>query len=264
MEYFWRVLTASFKVFLVFFSIGTLLLLSFLMGFLIREKWSLIRSGNKMISYYGALGLKILGIEVQWKGQVNPNDNHLIVSNHLSYTDILALAAKVPTSFVTSVEIRDTPILGHICKAAGCLFVERRSKRNLGQEVKDITKALSQGVNVTIFPEATSTNGESVLRFRRPLYNAAVQSGKKVLPLCINYRSIDGEKITLSNRDRVFWYGDMSFLPHLWSLALHKKVMMEITVLNEITVKESISVEDLATDSHKAVSRVYQPIQSFI
>ena len=263
MSMIWKTLTASFKVFLVFFFIGTLLLLSFFMGLLIREKWSLVRAGNQMISRYGALGLKILGIEVEWKGQVDPKDNHLIVSNHLSYTDVLALAATVPTSFVTSVEIRDTPVLGHICKAAGCLFVERRNKTNLGQEVKEITEALAKGVNVTIFPEATSTNGESVLRFRRPLYNAAIQSGKKVLPLCINYKSIDGEKITVANRDLVFWYGDMSFLPHLWNLALHKKVIMEITVLDEIEMKQSMEVDDLATGSHKAVSEAYQPILGF-
>lgn len=256
----WRMLLASFKVFLVFFFIGTLLLLSILLGFLVREKWKLVKVRNKMISRYGALGLKILGIEVQWNGQVNFDENHLIVSNHLSYTDILALAASVPTSFVTSMEIRDTPVLGQICRAAGCLFVERRNKRNLGQEVQEITEALSKGVNVTIFPEATSTNGDSVLRFRRPLYAAAIQSGKKVLPLCINYQSIDGESISSRNRDLVFWYGDMSFLPHLWNLALRSQVIMEITVLDKITMRDSVNVDTLASISHSAVSKVYRSI----
>lgn len=258
-----RILIASTKVFLVFFFIGTLLLASFLLGLFVKDKWSLVRIGNKMISGYCNLGLKILGIEVEWKGQVDPKENHLIVSNHLSYTDILALAATVPSSFVTSVEIKNTPVLGNIVKAAGCLFVERRNKDNIGKEVAEITEALAKGFNVTIFPEATSTNGESVLRFRRPLYEAALQSGKKVLPLCINYKSIDGEKITMANRDLAFWYGDMEFLPHLWNLALHKNIVIEITVLDEITMKESLNVDDLATTSHEAVSKAYRPVLGF-
>jgi 1-acyl-sn-glycerol-3-phosphate acyltransferase len=83
--------------------------------------------------------------------------------------------------------MKNTFFLGQICKFASCLFVERRSRGNLDQEIKEITDALNYGHNVLIFPEGTSTNGDEVLRFKRPLFNAAIFSSKKVLPATLNY-----------------------------------------------------------------------------
>lgn len=217
---------------------------------------------NKIIGAYARFACWFMGIKVERIviEEVGKGENHLIVSNHLSYTDILAICSFYPSCFVTSVEMRDTPILGQICKLAGCVFVERRNKKNLGVEVEEITNALKFGLNVVIFPEATSTNGEEVIRFRRPLFKASQDSGVSVKPITVNYKSMEGEPITLKNRDTVFWYGDMTFADHLWGVFKQKTIVIELTIGQKIEANEGVEHGDLAEMSHEVVSSTYRKV----
>ncbi len=187
-----------------------------------------------IVSFYCRVGLLLFGINVTENYKANKlglvDKNFLIVSNHMSYMDILIMCSRHPACFVTSVEMRDIPFLGHMCKLAGCVFVERRNKKNLGLEVEEITEALKSGLNVVIFPEATSTNGEQVIRFKRPLFNASLESNIPVLPMTVNYNKMDGKKIDRSNRDYICWYGDMTFFDHLLKLCTITKTEASLTI----------------------------------
>jgi len=156
-----------------------------------------------LVSYVSRLMLKLLGIEVEYK--VSPlfssEANYLMVANHLSYLDVMILAAKFPSCFVTSQEVRKTFFLGHLTQLAGCLFVDRKNKKNLRNEISELRQALVDGINVTVFPEATSTNGEEILRFKRPLFEASVATKKSILPITINYESVIGQEFNPWNSD---------------------------------------------------------------
>lgn len=215
----------------------------------------------RILGAYARFALWFMGFEVTREvKEAKGSENYLFVSNHLSYTDILVICGYYPACFVTSVEMRDTPFLGQICKLAGCVFVERRNKRNLGQEVKEITEALKEGLDVVIFPEATSTNGEEVIRFRRPLFRAAIDSKISVKPLTINYRYLDDEPVTLKNRDKVFWYGDMTFANHLWGVFSIKRIRVDLTVGESLKVGEEQDHGVLAELSHSRVRSSYSPV----
>ena len=177
----------------------------------------------------------------------------------MSYIDIFILSHITKACFVTSVEMRDTPVLGWIVKGAGCLFVERRSKHGLRAEIAEITQALEDGFNVFIFPEATSTNGDEILRFRRPLYAAALYAKKTIKPLVINYKSIDGVPVTKKNRDSICWYGSMSMAPHFLNMAGQKNFLAEITILPEVVPAEDEQAADLALKTQKMVTENYRP-----
>jgi len=214
-----------------------------------------------ILGKYARYTLWFMRIEVSQKIKETVNSqNHLFVSNHLSYTDVLVICAHYPSCFVTSVEMKNTPFLGQICILGGCLFVERRSKENLGQEVRDITEALRAGLDVVIFPESTSTNGEEVIRFRRPLFQAACDSKVNIKPLTLNYRYLSDEPVSLKNRDKVFWYGDMTFADHLWGLFKIKKIVVDLTVGDSLKVEEKQDLRFLAELSHTLVRKNYDPV----
>lgn len=190
---------------------------------------------NRIVGIYSKILIWVLGIKISHNlSKLNHSKNHFIVSNHLSYTDILIISSIVPTSFVTSVEMKNTPFLGQIIQLAGCLFVERRNKKNILNEIGDIENALNKGLNVTVFPEATSTNGEQILKFKRSLFQSAMNTKVDVLPLTLNYKKINGASITKGNRDIVCWYGDMEFASHLWDLCKVKSVEVEILSVGAI------------------------------
>jgi 1-acyl-sn-glycerol-3-phosphate acyltransferase len=216
---------------------------------------------TRVISITSKVGLRIFNVKIRKTfAPIDPHENFLIVSNHLSYLDILIISSFFPACFVTSQEMKETPFLGQICLLGGCLFVERRKKTGIANEVKELAMALEDGLNVAIFPEATSTNGEAVIRFRRPLFQSAIDSRSKILPLCLNYRTLDGDKLTLKNRDKVFWYGDMSFLSHALSLFAHKKIVAELTVFPSLNSADFGDKNALADHCFQLIGQEYEII----
>jgi 1-acyl-sn-glycerol-3-phosphate acyltransferase len=258
-----RVFVTFVRVATIFISILVFLAHMCCVWALVRDRWRRVRWSNRLLGHYARWGLRVLNVKVNHIGRENLQvlRGGLFVGNHLTYLDVLVISSEVASCFVTSTEIKETPLLGQICMMAGCLFVERRNKQNILNEISEIREGLQVGLHVAIFPEATSTNGEQILRFRRPLYKAAIDSGRPVIPFCINYRTVGGEPISLKTRDQVFWYGDMDFAPHLWALAGSGGVTVDIHFLPQIQTELKMDATELTERSQRAVESVFVPVK---
>lgn len=189
------------------------------------------------------------------------NEGALLVANHLSFWDVIAIATHVPVVFVTSVEMRDTPVLGWICRAAGCVFVDRRDRSRKNQEREEVALALREGSAVVLFPEATSTDGSGVLPFKKSFFSPAIESGRPVIPMCINYGNIDGRPVDRSNRDLVFYYGDQKFHTQLLRTLRLRSLEISIEMLDPIpTHRESTDREWLVKQAYEAVTSRFVPV----
>jgi 1-acyl-sn-glycerol-3-phosphate acyltransferase len=218
---------------------------------------------NRLTQRLARTGLAVLGIRLEVKGAENwRTDRHyLVVSNHLSYLDVMLFAAFRPMCFVSTVEVHRTPVLGHLARAAGCIFVERRSRDNIRGEIESIAGALRDGHDMIFFPEGTSTNGSSVLPFKRPFFAPAIHAGVPVLPAVVQPLAINGHAVTSANRDLLCWYADMEFAPHLWKLAGLRRVRYALKILPEIPVEAGTEREELVQRAQSAIQETYQPIQ---
>ena len=207
--------------------------------------------------------MKALDVELEITGEehARTSPNFMIVANHMSYLDGVIMAAFRQGAFVTSMEMRAAPVLGIITELGGCLYVERRSKENIHNEISEIEEALKTGFNVIIFPEATSTNGAKVLPFKRPLFAAAAKAQVPVLPVVIEYESIDGVPVTAGNRDTLCWYGKMDFAPHFLQLTRHRRIRVRLKVLPPISVGPGATRDALMDEAYLRISSHYQPIK---
>ena len=216
---------------------------------------------TKILSFYSHLIVKVLGIELVLEGFKLDlkEENYFIVSNHLSYVDILLIASKLPSCFVTSVEFKNTPFLGWLIKLTACLTVERRNKENIENEIEEISAALRNGICVSVFPEATSTDGSSVLKFRHSLFQAAINSNKKILPVTLNYYKINNRETDKRSRDSLFWYGEMTFFPHILKLMKLKNIHARLTI-HEPLESAGLDKATLARTSQAVISSHYKSI----
>jgi 1-acyl-sn-glycerol-3-phosphate acyltransferase len=97
-----------------------------------RQHW---RTG--LVSFFAGLVLRLYGVRVAAAGGgklARPQGGHLVVANHLSYVDVLVIASLAPVVFVTSVELRNTLLLGQLARLSGSLFVERRKASGLKRD----------------------------------------------------------------------------------------------------------------------------------
>lgn len=217
---------------------------------------------TRLVQLSSILCLKIFSIEVDYRMNHEANRNYFVVCNHLSYLDIMIISSVIPTMFVTSMAIKKTPFLGQICTLAGCLFVDRKSRQNRSNELEQLEDALRNGHNVTVFPEATSTNGERIKQFKMALYQSAISSQTPILPLCLNYYALNFFPINSANRDTIFWYDDMSFFPHFWKMLKSKKIHARLYQGEVIAPCVESNKMDLADRSRNIVAQFYKPIVS--
>jgi lyso-ornithine lipid O-acyltransferase len=147
----------------------------------------------------------------------------LLVSNHLSYLDILVLSALVPAVFVAKSEIRNWPVFGWFGRLAGTLFLERDRRSDVGRMSAEIRTALAGGQVVVLFPEGTSWNGREILPFKSSLLEPIVGSPHALAIAGIGYTLADG-----SVENDVCYWGDMTFLPHLLRLMSRKQVQARV------------------------------------
>ena len=137
----------------------------------------------------------------------------LVVSNHLSYLDILVYSAVIPCFFVAKMEVGAWPYFGRAARTGGTILLDRSSRRSASTVAGEITGRLALPVPVLLFPEGTSTDGARVQRFHSRLIDPAIQVGAPITAAAIRYVVDD------SHEEReVCWYGDEGFLPHLWKM----------------------------------------------
>ena len=158
-----------------------------------------------------AAGLRTVGAELAIAGQ--PPEKGLIVSNHISYLDILAFGAAAPCVFVSKAEVERWPIIGRYAREAGCAFVRRHDKVDAARANLSVAESLRGGVPVVLFPEGTTTDGKHVLRFHSTMLQPAIDVQAPVTPCAIRYELDGGD----SSRE-ICWWGDMTLLPHVWNL----------------------------------------------
>jgi len=193
--------------------------------------------GVSVSTSYAAKLLRVLSVSVTVRGKENLRKSlgGMVVSNHLSYLDIPVLLSQFPQRFVTSIQIRDTFFLGFLTRLGEALFVERRSNLGLPGEIKTLAHAVGSSAPVTLFPEATSSDGSRVLPFRSALFESAVKARATVTPLVINYERIGGTPFSISNHHIICWYGTMKFLPHFLRLMIQGPMQVTITVLTPVS-----------------------------
>jgi 1-acyl-sn-glycerol-3-phosphate acyltransferase len=134
----------------------------------------------------------------------------LVVSNHLSYLDIVILSAAMPCFFVSKAEIDNWPFFGKAARTGGTLFIDRSSLASAEKVAAMIGERLKLSVPVLLFPEGTSTDGTSVLRFHSRLFEPAIAAGAPITAASVRYVVEDG-----TPERELCWYGDETFVTHL-------------------------------------------------
>jgi 1-acyl-sn-glycerol-3-phosphate acyltransferase len=163
----------------------------------------------------------ILGLGFKCLGPVP--DSGLLVANHLSYLDIIMLAALRPCVFVSKKEVRDWPVFGTCAQLGGTIFVDRSQRCDVGAVSDQMRDALAEGLLIVLFPEGTSSGGATVLPFKSALIEPALRLGCPVTVAAIGYSMEKG-----SVSEEICFWKDMSLLPHLLNVFAMPSIRAEL------------------------------------
>ncbi len=197
----------------------------------------------------GALALAAAGVRLRISGPTRLPAGALVVANHLSWIDVLALEATGPVRVLAKREIRDWPVVGALAVRAGALFVDRSALRTLPDTVARTADALRDGATVGVFPEGTTWCGTAGGAFRRAAFQAAVDAGAPVQPVALVLRLPDGTPTTAGA-----FVGDQTLGDSLRRVLLLPGLVCELTVLP--TLPPGADRRALAAAAARAVAAV--------
>jgi 1-acyl-sn-glycerol-3-phosphate acyltransferase len=190
-----------------------------------------------------------------------------VITNHLTYIDVVLHGSIRPCVFVSKIEIRKTPVFGWVSMMAGTIYIDRASSRarSITKAAEGMAKGFRDNLPVVFFPEGTTGVGDvPTLPFRSGLLHLAIADKQPVTAGFIHY---DLSPYDLargkSTRNDVHW-GHETLWQHLWNFADLHGVHGTITFAPSPIVFSELALKNRKIAGHEAqaaINALAVPIQ---
>lgn len=193
--------------------------------------------------------LRILNIKLHYHGSLPADDqtHAILVANHISWLDVIAILAVCPARFVAKSEILGWPILGKLSDNAGTIFIAREKRNDTLRVNQFLSEILMTGDRIAIFPEGTTSDGTHLLHFHASLLQFAVASKALVYPVAVHYRDALDQPTTVTA------YVDVSIAQSLQLILQQPSCHVELTFLDPLHGEQK-NRRELARLTEQAIS----------
>jgi 1-acyl-sn-glycerol-3-phosphate acyltransferase len=226
----------------------------------LRDRW--VRRCSRAALRAAGVRLRVTGDD-----RYRRDGGALVVANHTSWIDVLALESVQPVRMLAKREVRDWAVIGGLAARTGALFVDRAGLHALPATVAATADALRDGAAVGVFPEGTTWCGEAAGSFRRAAFQAAIDADAPVRPVAIGFRLADGTPA----RGGAF-VGDQTLLDSLLRVLRLPGMVCEVTVLpaiapggldrRELAARAAAAVSAITLVRHLTAGAVAQPLRT--
>lgn len=246
----------TFKILFLFlqvlFFISVFAFLSCLLFFLPKSKPCYI---SRAIHVFSVISAFIMGIKIEISGfdKIRNKKGLFLVTGHLSYLDGIIASRVLPLIFVARGDLKTWPFFGIFSLLSQTIFVNRSTAYDLQKEIKRISFMLKSGVNIMFFPQGTTTNSPHDIVFKSSFFEAPIASSSTIVPFVIKYKKINGIPVDETNKDFIFWYGEMDFIPHLVYFLGLKNIEVELDILEPIEASAGSDRKSLSMLSQEAI-----------
>lgn len=158
------------------------------------------------------MGCLFLGLRVKVIGAPARGRPTLLVSNHISWTDIVAIGSATEVTFVAKQEVKKWPFVGMMADLQKTIYVDRTRRAGTGRTAEAMGKHMASGNAVLLFAEGQSDIGTHVLPFRSALVGAAQHAMEaagadevNIQPLTIAYTKLQGLPVSRNERSLIAW-----------------------------------------------------------
>jgi lyso-ornithine lipid O-acyltransferase len=173
-----------------------------------------------------ARAMRGMGIEISVVGRFP--ERGALISNHLSYLDIVVFAALRPCVFVAKAEMQRWPVVGWMTTMSGTVYVARGHGGSAMKARQGMQDTVDAGLPVVFFPEGTTTNGSEMLKFHSGLLAQAMQGGAPVTAAYLKYSFGADNRPEISVANDVCYWGDRDMLGHIFTFLGLRGVRAEV------------------------------------
>lgn len=212
------------------------------------SQWHQKRKGKQICQWWSVRASNILRLQIIQHGDPI-NNTTLFVANHISFLDIIVLAAVTPVKFLSKKSLRYWPVIGFISSSIGTIFIKRGDRHAVPQTIQIIAEALQDENSLVIFPEGTTTLGTHVEKFNSGLFQAAVNTNKPIQPVALRY-------VRNGEPDRIAAYiNNDNFIVTLIKIMAQTRIDVELYYCAALET-DSATRSELAVNCHAIISDI--------
>ncbi|UYN98861.1 MAG: 1-acyl-sn-glycerol-3-phosphate acyltransferase [Devosia sp.] len=200
------------------------------------------------------LGCLFLGMRVHVIGTPSTGRPTLMVSNHISWTDIVALGSVANVTFVAKREVRDWFFVGMMANLQRTIYADRTRRSETGRTAQAMGQHMASGNAVLLFAEGQSDIGTHVLPFRSALVGAAqhamIEAGARdvvIQPVTVAYTRLQGLPVSRNERSLIAWIKSKSVGQNIRDILAGPLKDVTIAFAEPLPLRE--------TDNRKAVTK---------
>ena len=167
---------------------------------------------NVLPRLFHRLGCTFVGLRVTLIGTPARGRPTLLVSNHISWTDIIAIGAVADVTFVAKQEVGKWFFVGFMAGLQKTIYVDRTRRADAGRTAREMGRHMAGGNAVLLFAEGQSDIGTHVLPFRSALVGAAQHAMQAagatdvaIQPVTIAYTKLQGLPVSRNERSLIAW-----------------------------------------------------------
>jgi lyso-ornithine lipid O-acyltransferase len=202
---------------------------------------------------------RAIGVTIRTHGKPVARGGVLYVANHLSWSDIPVLGARIRGSFVAKSEVANWGPVGWLASFAHTVYVARDRRHSANEQRDAIADRLRAGRSIILFPEGTNSDGTGVLPFKSSLFAVvAAVPGVLIQPVTIAYTHINGLPVTRADLPDVAWVGETELAPHALGFIGLGRVRADIVFHAAIDPADWPDRKALARHCHSVISDAYR------
>jgi 1-acyl-sn-glycerol-3-phosphate acyltransferase len=133
------------------------------------------------------LGSAGVTVRIHNPERISTEKGAVYISNHVSWFDVFALAAKLPRySFIAKSELRRIPFFGFGAEAAGIVFLDRDNRKAAFESYKLAAKEVERGRSIVVYPEGTRGRDYHLRPFKKGPFVLAIAAQCPIIPTIVH------------------------------------------------------------------------------
>jgi 1-acyl-sn-glycerol-3-phosphate acyltransferase len=208
--------------------------------------------------------LALVGVRVHIKGEIPARRPLLIVSNHISWSDILVLGSIMELCFIAKSDVTGWPGVSWLARMQRTVFIDRSRRQAAGDQNRTIAARLLDGDAMVLFPEGTTGDGKKLLPFKSALFgsvHAALLSAHighvTVQPVAIAYTRLHGLPLGRYHQARAAWPGSIRLAPHLMSFVADGAWDVDVVLCKPVDFARDTSRKEIAAGTRASIHQAF-------
>lgn len=127
-------------------------------------------------------------VDIHGKDKIRKGQSYVIISNHQSHYDILALVTTLGMQFrwIIKKELLKIPLFGRALYASRNIFIDRQNPESARESIRKGLERLPDGTSIMFFAEGTRSLDGRLGDFKKGGFAVALENSFPVLPVTVN------------------------------------------------------------------------------